>query len=167
MKQNKNIPRKLSLEEANRIGSQSRKADVEEARALRAQFSTPESQPILTAGDEFEQRILRGPTDADMKQMLRDEDAERWHQREMSPDELAEQAKWDAFAQDTATKATRRAIPGARAHRIDVHSKRSKAQNVHVMVIPSTPGMGATDNSLEANAHFHHQHNSGEVDKAS
>lgn len=166
MKQNKHIANQfqhlegITTGEAARISERSRKADVEEAARLKALFSTPEQQPVLSAGDEFEQRIMRGPSEADLKQMQRDEDAQRWQEREMTPEELAEQEKWDAFAHDTAVKAVR-------SHRIDVKQKKAKAERVHVHIVPMAPGMGATEHMLSVNSHYHQEHKSGEVDVAS
>lgn len=166
MKQNKQIANQfqhlegITTGEAARISERSRKADVEEAARLKALFSTPEQQPVLSAGDEFEQRIMRGPSEADLREMQRDEDAHRWQEREMSPEELAEQEKWDAFAHETAVKAVR-------SHRIVVKEKKAKPERIHVNILPMTPGMSATEHMLSVNSHFHHEHNSGQVDRAS
>lgn len=166
MKQNKHLANELqhldgiTTGEAAIISEMSRKADVEEAARLRAMFSKPNPRPSHTLGDEFEQRIMSGPTDADLKQLEREEAAQRWREREMSLEELQEQEKWDIFAYNTAAKAVR-------SHRIIVKEKKVRPKHIAVNIVPTTPGISAAESMLEVNAHFHHKHNSGEIDKAS
>ena len=161
MKQNKKTTIKsnredTSLDGSPEIGNRSRRGDVAEAIELKGIFTLSVED---TTGDEFEARIMRGPTDDDLLRMEREEAAQRWHEREMSPAELAEQEKWNTFALETATKAIRR-------HRIVVKEKKSKPQKVHAVVIPATPGASATDHFLDVNYQLHREH-SGEIDKAS